>query len=60
MALTTHVAKHMDHAHLLEPVTGLLRYVALFLVVGLLSGVVLLIASRLALIGLMLLALFSS
>ena len=59
--MTTHVAKHLDHAHQFEIIiSGLFQYLAVFLIVGLLSGVVLLIASRLALIGLIIIILLSS
>jgi hypothetical protein len=52
--LTTPVANNLYHAHHFEPVTGLFQYLALFLIVGLLSGVVLLIISRFVLMGLIL------
>jgi hypothetical protein len=52
MNVTTHVANNLYHAHQFEPLTGLFQYLALFLVVGLLSGVVLLIVSRFVVMGL--------
>ena len=57
--MTTHVAKHLYPDHSFENVTGLFRYLALFLIVGLLSGVALLIVSRFVLIGLIIFMLLS-
>jgi len=58
--MTTHVAKPLYPYHSPESVTALFRYLALFLIVGLLSGVALLIVSRFVLIGLIIFMLFSS
>jgi hypothetical protein len=57
--MTTHVAKHLYPDHSLESVSGLFRYLAVFLIVGLLSGVALLIVSRFVLIGLIIFMLLS-
>jgi hypothetical protein len=58
--MTTHVAKDLFHEHESETVPGLFSYLALFLIVGLLSGVALLIVSRFVLIGLIIIMLLSS
>jgi hypothetical protein len=58
--LTTHVAKDLYHEHEFETAPGLFSYLALFLIVGLLSGVVLLIVSRFVLIGLIIFILLLS
>jgi hypothetical protein len=57
--LTTPVANNLYHVHHFEPVTGLLQYFVLFLVVGLLSSVALLLVSRIVLMGLIIIILLT-